>query len=304
MTLEITFRHLRCFIVLAQELHFGRAAKRLEMAQPHLSTLIRRMEASIGTALLHRTPRVELTPAGEAFLESARRTLAEADYGLERARRAGRSEGGILSVGVASTVLLTRLPETLLAYRKRHPLIKLRLQEMHSAAQLEALQAGVLDIGLLRQGGEEAQSAPDDGLVRRVLSREGFVAVLPATHRLAQRARVPLAMLAREEFVLPARAVAPGVRQQLLALFAKATFAPAIAQEANEWHSLVALVGAGFGVAVAPACVRRIGMKGVRYVALAEGRRAATLVLCWSRHHTSAAIHGFIEFLGQPAAQL
>src|SRR5215470_3343253 len=144
-------RHLRYFVAVAEELHFGRAAIRLHMAQPPLSQQIRQLEQEIGVTLLNRTKRrVELTPAGRAFLEEARRTLAQAERSVRTAQRASRGETGFLAIGFVPTADLDVLPRVLRAWRRRCPDVEVELSALSPAQQVEALREGRIQVGILR----------------------------------------------------------------------------------------------------------------------------------------------------------
>src|SRR3954470_820933 len=155
MDREIELRHLRYFAAVAEELHFGRAAERLHLAQPPLSQQIRKLEGMVGHALFTRTSRaVRLTSAGEVFLQRAHRTLRNVQEDLEEARSVGRGEVGSLKVGFIGSSMLTSLPAMLGEYRRRYPKVRLQLHESHTAGVIQGLGTAALDIGFLRDGGE------------------------------------------------------------------------------------------------------------------------------------------------------
>src|SRR5689334_5740766 len=149
-------RHLRYFLAVAEELHFGRAATRLGIAQPPLSQQIRQLEQELGATLLNRTKRrVELTPAGRAFLEHTRQILAETERAKRVARRAGRGEIGRLAIGFVSSADLDVLPRVLRAWRERFPDVEVELHALLTAAQVDALGRGRLDVGFIRLPADE-----------------------------------------------------------------------------------------------------------------------------------------------------
>jgi DNA-binding transcriptional LysR family regulator len=170
----IELRHLRYFLAVADTLHFGRAAKKLGMAQPPLSQQIRRLEEMLGTPLFERTTRgVTLTPAGALLRERAAATLARLAEDLEQTRRIARGEQGRLVIGFSGSVMFTELPAAIQQYRRTYPGVEVQLREMWTAEQLRALADGSIDVGLLRDGGRH----PD--LTITPLLREAFHAVLP-----------------------------------------------------------------------------------------------------------------------------
>lgn len=291
---ELALHQLHAFAVLAEELHFGRAAERLGVAQPPLSRQIRRLEARTGHPLFVRGPgRVALTPAGEALLPAARRALDEVAAGLAAARRVAGGGAGTLRVGFAASLAPTVLPELLRVFRARHPGVELDIREMTTAPQVAAVLDGTVDVGLLR----EPPSEP--GLAVAPVLTERFVAVLPAGHPLAAGRRVPLAALAAEPFVLLPRACGPTVHDRIVDVCRAAGFEPRVTQRAVEWQTVAALVAAGLGVSLAPESVRRLRLRGVVHRRLAgpDDTARTTVAVAWRedddsplvRHFTAAA---------------
>ncbi|MEU2282033.1 LysR family transcriptional regulator [Streptomyces sp. NPDC013178] len=258
---ELPLPQLHAFVVLADELHFGRAADRLGIAQPPLSQQIRRLEDKVGHALFTRAPgRVALTPAGRALLPAARRALTGLADGLAAARAAGDGRTGRLRVGFAASLALTVLPNLLRTHRDRFPGVHLDLREMTTAPQLTALREGAIDVGLLREPPPE-----DPDLTFTPILTEPFVVVLPATHPLAENTTVRLADLASTPFVLLPHEAGPGLHDRITTLCATAGFTPHVTQEAVEWTTVCALVEAGLGVSLAPAGIRRLRLEGVAF---------------------------------------
>ncbi len=290
MSHAIELRHLRYFAAVAEELHFGRAAERLGMAQPPLSQQIKSLEEFVGHPLFERRPQVRLTTAGEALLEVARRTLAQVEEGLEQTRRAGRGEAGKISVGFAASILTTVLPEILRTFREQYPGVELRLRELSSAAQAAALADGSIDVGFVR----EAVTHGADMICEPIL-REEFVAVLPPAHRLAERVQLPLGELAGEPFVHFPRVVAPGLFDQIAAACQRAGFRPRVVQEAQEWLTILGLVEAGLGVSLVPASFRRLRWGGVQYRPLSPPREFTDVFVC---RRTAPVVPAVIPLIG------
>jgi DNA-binding transcriptional LysR family regulator len=264
---ELPLPQLHAFVVLAEELHFGRAAARLGIAQPPLSQQIRRLEDKVGHPLFSRAPgSVALTPAGRELLPTARRVLTDLAGGLAAARAVGEGLAGRVRIGFAASLALTVLPGLLRTFRQRFPDVHLDIREMTTAPQIAALHDRSIDIALLR----EPPGAEPELAFETVLS-EPFVAVLPVGHPLAARQSVPVEGLADSPFVLLPRAAGPGLHDQIIGLCTAAGFTPRIAQHAVEWQTVCALVEAGLGVSVAPACIRRIRLEGVAFPALEPG---------------------------------
>jgi DNA-binding transcriptional LysR family regulator len=252
---DIDMRQLRYFVAVAEELHFGRAAAKLGMAQPPLTQQIQKLERALGCPVFFRQPRkTTLTAAGVALLEDARRILRDFEEARERARRAGRGETGQLTVGTPPSVMLTRLPAAIRKYRERFPEIRFTLRELATSAIAAGLEAGTVDLGLLR----EASSG-------EVMLREPVVAVLPAGHAFAASEALKLRQLAEEPFVLFPRRLGEAFYDRLISFCVHAGFTPRVVQEATQWQSVVTFVETGLGVSLAPACVQRFRWKGVVY---------------------------------------
>ncbi len=250
---EIELRHLRYFVAVAEELHFGRAAQRLHVAQPPLSQQIRKLEQLIGYQLFTRTSRsVRLTISGEALLESARRTLRHVQRDIDETRSVGRGEVGSLHIGFVGSAMLTNLPGVLRSYREAYPRVRLQLHEAFTARIVEGMENGSLDAGILRDGD------PTEGLHIGTIFSEPFVAVLPASHRRAHQKSISPASLRGEPFVYFPRTSGTRAFEKPLSIFEEYGFRPAIVQEAPHWLTILRLVGTGLGVTVAPECVRQI----------------------------------------------
>jgi DNA-binding transcriptional LysR family regulator len=196
MDKDIELRHLRYFVAVAEELHFGRAALRLHLAQPPLSQQIRKLEEILGYPLFIRTSRaVKLTSAGEVFLERARRTLRNVQEDMEEARSVSRGEEGFLRVGFIGSAMLTPLPAMLGRYRRLYPKVNLQLHESFTSAVVQKLLKGELDAGFLRDSGHV------DGLEIESLFSEPFIAVVPRKHPLAKYKIISAKELRDEPFV-------------------------------------------------------------------------------------------------------
>ncbi len=263
--ISIELRHLRYFIAVAEELHFTRAARRLHVAQPPLSQVVRRLEKELDAQLLRRTSRrVELTDAGRVFLEEARRTVAAADRSVEVVQRAARGQTGWLRVGFVESAAYELLPRILPAFMSRSPGVQLELHELTTEMQLNRLASGDVDVGLVR----EVHS--HDDLVVRQLLRESLVVALPRSHWLAGGWRIRLHQLDGEQFVLFPRSQAPRLHDLIAGLCRAAGFVPRAAQEAVNLPTILGMVAAGIGVAVLPAAVTTIRWSGVVYVPIVD----------------------------------
>ncbi|QHE87314.1 LysR family transcriptional regulator [Hydrogenophaga sp. BPS33] len=278
------FRHLRYFLVLAEELHFGRAAQRLAITQPPLSLNIQQLEASVGAQLFTRNSRgVQLTAAGQAFVPAARALLDQAQQAAREARDVSQGLVGNLRIGFVGTALYRGLPDILKSFGAAHPRLRLVLQEMSSSEQLIDLRHERLDVGFVHTTHVPA------GFSQILLSRQPFVACLPTGHALARRRRLPLAHLHAEPFAMVSRAVSPDYHERFLGLCADAGFVPEIGYELRHWLSVVSLVSQGLAVALVPAAMRQAGLPGVVFVPLdVDSPPYETHCLWIGERHTTA----------------
>jgi DNA-binding transcriptional LysR family regulator len=292
-------RHLRYFVTVAEELHFGRAALRLSIVQPSLSQQIRQLEDELGFPLLYRTKRyVELTDAGKVFLGEARQVLAQVREAKRAAQRAYRGEVGRLVVGYISSSTYDLLPMMLRVYRERFPDVEVGLRELTTQEQLRALEEEYIQVGLLRL----PISAPM--LHVEVVRREPIVCVLPEQHPLATRELIDVSLLANEPFVLQASQRGAGYYVQLMKLCLSAGFSPNVIQEVTEMHTIVSLVAAGMGVSLVPLSTQNIRSQGVVYREL-EGTAALTeMAVAWRRDTHSELVHNFLSVSRETALNL
>lgn len=250
--MEPELRHLRYFVAVAEELHFGRAAVRLRMAQPPLSQQIRQLEAMIGTPLFVRTSRsVALTPAGEAYLDRCRRVLATVADDVHEAGRIGRGEQGRFDIGFVSSAIQLGLAGPIRRFRERHPAVHLRLHEAYTSHIVDRLLNGEVDLGVVRD-------ADDDDLVGVTFATESFVAVLPADHPHAGDRAISAAVLRDDPFVFFPRVAGERAYQRNLRPCLEAGYTPRIVQDATSWATVAHLVAAGLGVTIAPASVSAV----------------------------------------------
>jgi DNA-binding transcriptional LysR family regulator len=275
----VELRHLRYFVAVAEERHFGRAAERLHIAQPPLSQQIRRFEAELGEPLFYRTTRsVELAPAGEALLERAPAILAAFDAAVEDARRAARGEYGRLAIGFTGSSTYAMLPSLAAAMRHELPGVVLDLQgELLTPAQVARLLDGTLDLGLLRPPVHERELATE------VLHSEPLLAVLPETHPLANAEAVPLERLEGEPFVTYPSHFRSVVHDAVEDACEAHGFQPVAAHEVAETATLVSFVAAGLGVSLVPASVRNMTVEGAVYRPLLDDATRVELAAAWRR---------------------
>ncbi|OGV64025.1 MAG: hypothetical protein A3K19_04460 [Lentisphaerae bacterium RIFOXYB12_FULL_65_16] len=284
---------LRYFTVLAEELHYGRAAKRLHISQPPLSRHIMRLEDELGVKLFRRTSRrVELTPAGALFVSEAAAVLARAESAEERVRVLARGDAGSLAVGFNEPAIHTFLPDTVRDFRRRYPNVHVSLHELESGEQLRALREGLIHLGILRPFGHDLS-----GLQQQRLFTEHYVVALPEGHRLQKRDTVQLADLAPESFVMLPRRIQPHLFDAIAACCERAGFRPNIVQDAVTKQTTLALVAAGMGVALVPASSAAAPHRRVAFRPLDSDLPDIDIVALWCADTDSAFVPKFLSLI-------
>ena len=288
----------RSFVAVAEERHYVRAARRLQITQPALSRQIQQLEREIGTALFTRVGRTaRLTVAGQVFLDHARRLLDMAEAAATAARRASEGITGRLAVGFVSPATYSVLPATFRTFRQRAPDVALELRQLSSGAQAEALRAREIDVGLLHP---PVEGAPLFGL--RVIVDQPFVAAIPARHPHARGRTIHLRELASEPFVIFPRRTGPGLYDKIVTLCHASGFSPRVVQEAEQMQTIVSLVAAEVGVALVPASIARSLREGVAYLELEDTSVRATLAACWRLDSENPVVGTFLDLL--PSVQV
>ena len=286
----VELRHLRYFIAVAEELNFSRAAERMHMAQPPLSAAIRQLERDLGVELFTRTTReVKLTEAGHAFLGGARRTLADAERAAEDAKRAAAGELGHLRLAYSWSTRFETLPALGRAFRADHPDVEVLAQEMWNARMPAAFASGTIDVGLslCPEIAAEFELAP--------VCKERMVALLPATHRLADEEAIPLSALADEEFVVFPREIAPRLHDAFMAIYRGAGFEPRVRNESFHTGWDLGVLAEIPAAAIAPQTVSGGLPDGIVAVALSEPTDSLETSLVWRADDPSPAVAAFVE---------
>jgi len=271
---------LRCFVAAAEELHFGKAAQRLEMLPSALGRFIRLLEEDLGTRLMTRTTRsVALTDDGAVLLKEARALLAQADVLAAKFRTRGRKEAATVRVGAIDSAAAGLLPMLLHDFRKQRPDVTVQLLEDKTLRLLPRLLSGRLDLALVRP-----PENPDKRLEFLFLFHETAVVAVSDQHPLASRKRVTIADLKDQPLIVPERRSRPHSHDLTMKLFAEAGFEANIVQIADEKQTIVNLVAAKLGVAIVPRWTSRMAAHGVRYVRLAASdMNKLPLAAAWTR---------------------
>jgi DNA-binding transcriptional LysR family regulator len=281
----VDLHQLRCFVAVAEELHFGRAARRLDMLPSALSRDIRLLETSVGTPLLLRTTRnVMLSQDGAAFVDDARALLARADALAAEVRERGRRRSrSLIRIGAIDTAAAGLVPPLLHDFREQRAAVTVQLLEDKTVRLVPKLLSGRLDIAFIR---------PPVGLDERIetmmLFHETPVIALSSRHRLANRRRLSIEALVDEPMIVPERGSRPHSHDLTIKLFQRAGLRPNLSQSAEEKQTIVQLVAAGLGLAIVPRWASRLGVAGVRFVPLASRETAALellpMAVAWLRN--------------------
>lgn len=293
MSHTMEFRHLRCFLMLAQELHFGRAAERLAISQPPLSVAIRQLESIIGARLFDRdSKQVRLTAAGEAFRIQARALVDRAEAARVEARDVAQGMAGHLRIGLIGSMLYRGLPDWLARFQARHPRIGIELLERNSQEQIDALLLERIDIGFVQSG-----HLPE-GLRALPVGSAPFIGCVPAGHAEAGKRRIRLARLRNDPFVLFSREVSAESYDTIIAMCHAAGFHPAVRHEVRHWLSVLAVVSRGMGVAIVPAPLQASGFRGAVFRPLDQASQVSQVFCAWHPATDHPARDALIAIVG------
>lgn len=302
--MNIELRHLRYFIAVAEELHFGRAAARLRISQPPLSQQIQILEQQIGARLLARTNRsVSLTAAGSQFLLDSRQILNQVDAAAGRAARLHQGETGELRIGFTSSApFIKTVSDSLSTFRRSYPDVHLQMREINTREQIAPLNDGELELGLMRN------TRLPDTLAWSVVLREPLMAMVHRDHPLAACSAISLHQLAQEPFVFFDPHVGTGLYDDILGLLQRHGISPYITQEVGEAMTIIGLVSAGLGVSILPASFKRVRLSEVVWLPLKEAEAQSEMWLVWPKHRElsaaalriSALLTGSITVLKEP----
>ncbi|WP_428946076.1 LysR family transcriptional regulator [Pantoea sp. FN060301] len=284
--MNIELRHLRYFIAVAEELHFGRAAQRLNISQPPLSQQIQTLEQQIGARLFARTNRsVQLTVAGQVFLVDARQILHSVTLAADKASRLHRGDEGELRIGFTSSApFISVVSDALFTFRQRHPSVHIQMQEINTRQQLEPLNEGRLDLGVMRN------TALPATLQHQLILREPLFAVVHRAHQLAGKASLSVSDLASEPFVFFDPSVGTALYSETLALLERYQIVPDIAQEVGEAMTILGLVATGLGVSILPDSFRRVRLEDLCWIPLREKDAWSEVWLVWSARREMRAV--------------
>jgi DNA-binding transcriptional LysR family regulator len=285
-------RHLKYFIAIAGELHFGRAASRLHIAQPALSKQIQQLEQEFGFPLFYRTKqRVELLDAGQVFLDEARRILRQTENAVESARRTHTGQSGRLVIGFSATATLEVLPKILRKYRRLYPDVIVDFAEIATIRGAELLLDSPLSVGLLRS----PSFLNEESFCIETILREPFVVALPDSHPAAKQDSVRVKALAGELFMVPPRQPGWDYSDAIFQILEDNGIGPRIAQEATQTLALASLVAGGLGIALVPASLSNLRIPGVSYRPIKGRSRTTDLAMVWKRDSRASTLRAFLD---------
>jgi DNA-binding transcriptional LysR family regulator len=286
-------RRLKYMSVLAEELHFGKAAERLGIAQPALTQQIQALERELGVELFHRTKRsVKLTVAGRVTLSEAIRTLQQAEKTALVARQAGRGELGHIEIGyVGSAIFSGVLSKAISQFREDNPLVEFRLNEIGIIQQLDDVSSGRLDLGILRL---PVKSLPPD-VAMQSLHSEPIILAIPRRHRIARLKTVTLQMLKSESFVAVQIQEGSGFNAQVAQICAAGGLSPQITQRAGQFTALAGLVAGGLGLAFVPDSLRHLQIADVVYRPLSKIDQRSELAMVYRKSERAPAVVAFVD---------
>ena len=289
--IEMDLRKLKYFVATAEELHFGRAARRLGLSQPPLSMQLRALERDLGVRLFDRDNRnVALTKVGAVLLAEARKIIAHVDRTRSLVERAARGEEGSLTVGFITPAEYSFLPPLLHEFRRQYPGVSLQLRELMSDVQLHELALAKLDIGFL------TGPVTDPRLAHREIVAESLIAAIPRGHRLsASKGRLSVRQLADQDVIIFPRSIAPALFDETLAFCQSAGFTLRITQEVSQSQTMISLVSAGLGIAIVPASMRYLRRKGVVYRSFSERAPRMRAFAVWLADQQSPTLDRFLK---------
>jgi len=290
----IELRHLRYFLAVSEELHFGRAARRVHISQPPLSQQIRQLEADLGVELFYRTRRkVELTEAGRVFASEARLILEQVEHATGLVQEANRGKLNRLVAGCspANSHFAVRIINT---FAETHPEVHVVVKSLATPQQVEAIRNNRIDLGLL------TLPVDGEGLAIESILRERLVVALPKHHPLANRKRINLRALGSETLIIFPLYMSPGRYQLITGLCRRAGISLHVVHEVDNIYTMLDLVGAGFGVSLMRASVQEIRSSGVVFRELLHSPSVETAV-AYRRENNSELVRKFIETARQEA---
>ncbi|WP_052496361.1 LysR family transcriptional regulator [Pedobacter lusitanus] len=285
-------RHLNYFLILAEELHFGRAASRLHISQPPLSRMIRQIEDELGVLLFERTKRsVTLTPAGFDFLQDAKQMILQMQTVKKRLAIYGQGETGTLRIGYVGAVMHSRLPELLAGFREKYPHISLHFEELPNHNLVHELNNSTLDVAFVRTW------LHPEKLEEKLILSEPFVAILPINHSLSKKKNISIKELVNEKFITFTRECGPTIFDSFLVMCSNAGFTPQISHHASQLNSVLRLVESGFGISLLPAQVEQGYALNLKFIPLEDAEETVPLIMLNRKENPNPSLFHLQNYL-------
>ncbi|MDF2652563.1 MAG: LysR family transcriptional regulator [Paenibacillus sp.] len=287
-------RQVAYFVAVAEECHFGRAARKIGIAQPALSQQIKQLEQELGGELFNRTKRhVSITDAGKVFLNESKLLLAQANHATKAVKSAFSGSAGELVLGFVESATWDILPRTLAAYRRLYPNVHVSLQPLHTINQMNAIREGKVHIGIL------GMPVDDPALSVYVLRKEAYLVALPAHHHLITKTKIHVQDLAEEPFVTTVREVGPSYYDSRIKVCMDAGFSPIIVQTARDMQTVLALVSSGLGIALINDSAKHIRDDVVYKPLFGTHQHAYQMSFTWKKENHAPIIEGFLKVMQQ-----
>ena len=288
----MNIRRIKYFIMVAEQQHFGRAAKLLHISQPPLSQQIRMLEKDLGMELFTRTTRrVDLTDAGRALLQSCKKAVEDLEQAVAYAQLVHRGEGGVLRLGFVSTAAVKLLPEALRQFRHRYPKAQIECFHLTSEQQADALENGTIDAGFLR-------TLPKGNFEWKVIQRERLFVALASGHPLSRIRKIQISALSSEPFVMWDKRQTAGMASTVVGLCRKHGFDPLVALEVTNPQALISLVANGLGVAIVPESALHTKHENVVFKPLQVSAAYSELSLAWRKDNRREFLQRFVSVVG------
>jgi DNA-binding transcriptional LysR family regulator len=284
--MAIEDRELRSFLVLAEQLHFGKSANLLHISQPALSKQMKGLEEKIGGPLLVRNRRdVRLTAAGALFYQQGRRIVRDLDALLDGAQAAVKGEAGTLRVAVGLATVHSLVPPALRRFRTAHPKVEVQVGDMSTPRQIDALLAGEVDVGFVRLPLYRPELAMKKVLTERltIVSSSNFRGALTLTN------------ISQQSFIMIAREVSSTFYDHCIRLCGRAGFSPKVVQEAKDMFTLLNLVRAGIGIALVPGSAKQMRVNGIKFGHIHNREAEWDIGVAWNKLHESALVRNFVD---------
>lgn len=290
--MAITFRQLRYFLVLSEQLHFGAAAQQLNITQPPLSASLKQLEDNLGFTLLERSNKsVRLTAAGVVFAEQAARILGQLKAATALAEQAAKGTVGEVTVAFVPSMLFRHLPAALKAFQEAHPRVQLKLQEMNTTRQIEAILNHRVEVGFVH-----AVPLPEE-IDHHTIYTERLVCCVPRRHRLSGRSRIRLVELAGERVLVFARAFAAHYHDRIVGLLRSADVEIYPHYQIRHWFTVVALVAQGMGVSLVPHSLSHSAFADVVYIEIEEPQAEHKVSVIWPRSVPTDTVKTFVGYI-------